>query len=405
MDPKTIQVENHLYDTDEMAQIHPGGELFIKAFSGQDASIAFLSYHRRYFPHDKYKHLQRGNIDSVFEKDPDYIELLGLIDKILPRSKSFATTGYYIKIGAILSAALGLELYIHWYREYKWYWCSLMGLLFAFVGLNIQHDANHGAVSRNPTVNRILGLSQNWIGGSAIDWIHQHVVQHHLYTNDVEKDPDIVGNDLLRFHLKSPWKKIQEYQYLYTFVLLFFFGYIYAFGSLKHNYERLHLIPYSDALKKNQITEFATFMLFFFRWTIYPLYVTRNITTLLHISPILFVGGYYLSFFFIISHQFEGVRQYTVTNPSKFLYHQAASSSNVGGSILCFFNGGLNYQIEHHLFPRICHVHYPIIAPVVRQFCESKNIPYVHFPTITENVVSCARQLYIMGSKPDPKED
>ena len=64
-------------------------------------------------------------------------------------------------------------------------------LLTILPGLNIQHDANHGAISKNPWVNRLLGLTENWIGGSQINWIHQHVVQHHIHTNDVHLDPDM----------------------------------------------------------------------------------------------------------------------------------------------------------------------------------------------------------------------
>ena len=63
----------------------------------------------------------------------------------------------------------------------------------------MQHDANHGAVSRNPRVNRLLGLTQSWIGGSSVSWIHQHVVQHHVHTNDLHLDPDITGSDILRW--------------------------------------------------------------------------------------------------------------------------------------------------------------------------------------------------------------
>ena len=79
------------------------------------------------------------------------------------------------------------------------------------------------------------------------------------------------------------------------------------------------------------------------------------------------------------------------------------SSSNVGGALLCFFNGGLNYQIEHHLFPRISHCHYPTIAPVVREFCEERKIPYVHFATVAENVSSCTRHLLDLGANQKPK--
>jgi fatty acid desaturase (delta-4 desaturase) len=85
-----------------------------------------------------------------------------------------------------------------------------------------------------------------------------------------------------------------------------------------------------------------------------------------------------------------------------FLYKQVTSSSNVGGRFLCFLNGGLNYQIEHHLFPRVSHTHYPTIAPIVREYCLSKNIPYVHFPTVSGNFSSCVQHLFNMGHHKDP---
>ncbi len=81
---------------------------------------------------------------------------------------------------------------------------------------------------------------------------------------------------------------------------------------------------------------------------------------------------------------------------------QVVSSSNVGGRLLCHLNGGLNYQIEHHLFPRVSHVHYPTIAPVVRRFCEERGVPYVHFEGVGENVSSCALHLFDMGNNASP---
>ena len=94
------------------------------------------------------------------------------------------------------------------------------------------------------------------------------------------------------------------------------------------------------------------------------------------------------------------VPQYKLKNRA---ISQVISSSNVGGSWLCFMNGGLNYQIEHHLFPRINHTHYPKVAPVVRQFCQEKKIPYVHFPTVADNLHSCTEHLFDMGSNVKPK--
>jgi acyl-lipid (7-3)-desaturase (Delta-4 desaturase) len=403
MNDYTVQVDDHVYDTKALAKIHPGGELFVKAFSGRDATEAFLSYHRKPFPHDRMTDSLVGKAAALknASSDDEYLELCKKIEQVLPRSQAFATPSYFLKVAVILSITFGLEAYMHLHGEYKWYLTGFLGFIYALVGLNIQHDANHGAISRYPWVNRVLGLSQNWIGGSAVDWIHQHVVQHHINPNDVENDPDIVGNDLLRFNPVTPLFKIQAMQHLYLFVLLAFFGFTYIADSLKHNLEGFHKTSFSKLLKTNRTFEEATIALFAFRWIVLPLVIRPSVYTLLNIAPLFLVGGYYLSFFFVISHNFEGVHlhapEFTSKVEQSFMRKQVVTAANVGGAWLACLNGGLNYQIEHHLFPRISHVHYPTIAPIVREFCKSKGIPYVHFPTIMENVVSCSKHMYQLG--------
>ena len=163
-----------------------GGELFVKAFSGRDATEAFLSYHRREFPHSKMTPYLAGTStpSKKLDADKDYLELCKIVEQILPRNKSFAPFTYYIKVILILTCAVGLEVYIHQTKQYRWYLTGLLGWFFALIGLNIQHDANHGAISKIPFVNRLLGITQNWIGGSALGWIHQ-VEIHHFYLTDL----------------------------------------------------------------------------------------------------------------------------------------------------------------------------------------------------------------------------
>lgn len=407
-----IQVDGVLYDAMALANIHPGGELFVKAFGGIDASEAFLSYHRREFPHNKYTELKVGSAASKKTNkyaDKEYLELCALVEQVLPRHKSFAPMSYYLKVFVILGLSVGLEVYIHRTAQYKWYLTAPLGLLFALIGLNVQHDANHGAVSRNPIINRALGFSQNWIGGSAVDWIHQHVVQHHVNTNDVDHDPDIIGNPYLRFNPNKPLTKIHGFQYMYMFVLLALFGFTYIADSFVHNTNRFHFTAYSKLLNSTQLVEQGTILFFVSRWLVLPFLLSQAgfLTTLLNVCPLFIVGGYYLSFFFVMSHNFEGVHmfdeKFLKDKEQSFLRKQAMTSSNVGGAFLCTINGGLNYQIEHHLFPRISHVHFPTIAPIVREFCKSRNIPYVHFPTIWDNFTSCSRHMYQMGSKAAPE--
>jgi len=398
---KVIKVDNKLYDAKVLADIHPGGDLFVKAFAGLDASEAFVSYHRRKFPHNSYASACVGTCDDNKTEAymADYLELCQRVEAVLPRKESFAPFSYYVKVAIILCSAVGLEMYIHWTNSYSWHLTAPLGFVMALIGLNIQHDANHGSVSKNPKMNRFLGYSQNWIGGSSVDWIHQHVVLHHIHTNDVYEDPDLRGNLLLRLNPLRPLMAYQTVQHIYFFLLICIFGVVMVFSSFYNIVVGINMTPMSKMLGSERVIEGSTSLLFFLRWFILPIYQSPSIYTFLNIFPMFAVGGVYLAFFFIISHNFVGVYMFDNTKDRKstFLYDQVASSSNVGGSLLCTINGGLNYQIEHHLFPRIQHTHYPRIAPVVRQFCKERNIPYVHFPTITENFMSCVKHLGKMG--------
>ncbi|CAB4060264.1 unnamed protein product [Lepeophtheirus salmonis] len=276
-----------------------GVSCFVRAFAGLDASTLLFSlitdesFHTRGRKNAlKEDGEDSNNPEGKFVGMEEYLELCRLVEKVIPRMKSFAPWYYYVKVAITFYRWLSL-LNITCIRMFFYHplLCGSLGYIFAVIGLNIQHDANHGAISRRPLVNRILGMSQNWIGGSAINWIHQHVVQHHIHTNDIDQDPDMDGGILIRINAN------------------------------------------------NSIDEIS------------------------HCS-----NTFYFSFF-------------------------------------CHFNGfsvGLNYQIEHHLFPRISHCHYPKIAPVVRHFCEERNIPYVHFPSVLDNINSAIKHLVFMGGNAEP---
>ena len=158
------------------------------------------------------------------EDHTDFMELCDRVDKIVPRLKSFAPWHYYIKAAYLICAFHFLE----WYMNYNCFYTlpmavfagfhvaligmikktksrSLVYIILISQGLNIQHDANHGAISKNPWVNRLLGLTENMIGGSQVNWIHQHVVQHHIHTNDVHLDPDmqVMNNDVRYLRIRK----------------------------------------------------------------------------------------------------------------------------------------------------------------------------------------------------------
>lgn len=406
---QTIQVDDKVYSAESLAQMHPGGDLFVKAFAGRDATEAFLSYHRRKFPHPRMESALVGKAIPLKNEDDDkdFLELCEIIEKVVPTHKSFAPPIYFVKAFLLIGSSIALELYMHINQQYVWYLSAIVGFLYAQIGLNIQHDANHGALSKNPLVNRFFGLTQNFIGGSAIDWIHQHVVQHHIHCNDMDEDPDIAGTSILRVNPKQPLMQYHFIQHIYIFFVIALFGFNVVVSALRNLINGINFSPMSKLLDNTRRLEMVLSGLFTLRWIILPQILKPSIYTFLNIAPMFMVAGYYLAFFFIISHNFEGAQIFNKTLPKNkdksFLYYQVASSSNVGGYWLCMLNGGLNYQIEHHLFPRMNHFHYPKIAPIVKAFCKQRNIPYVHFDTVSDNVYSCISHLYRFGHESKPK--
>ena len=393
MDSDKLRIDNMEYSVEKMAAIHPGGDLFVKAFAGRDATIAFMSYHRRLFPHHKYSEIQVKTEDTSAE----YIELCNLIAQVVPSNKSFAPPSYFIKIFVLISLAKGLEFYIHYTKNYIWYFTGPLGILFAWIGLNVQHDANHGAVSPHYYINRALGLMQNWIGGSRVVWIHQHVVQHHIHCNDINRDPDMEGNKIIKLNPLAAYERHYMYQYVYFLAALALFGFSVVKDTIVSLINGVYFTPISPYLDNHRKVDKLFSCLFVVRWIIVPIYQAPTISTILNVMVLYVVSGYYLSFFFLLSHNFAGTKQFNVSSEESFLRQQVLSSSNVGGPLLCWFNGGLNYQIEHHLFPRMHHSHYPKIAPIVREFCRERDISYTHFHSIYENLVSTSRYLYEIG--------
>ena len=142
---------------------------------------------------------------------------------------------------------------------------------------------------------------------------------------------------------------------------------------------------------------------FYIRFYIIPIYLYPSLYTLFNICLSLAVGGLYLGINFIISHNFEGVNNNTnegIAPTEDWAISQIESSSTVGGRVLGFFHGGLNYQIEHHLFPRISHVHYYKMKPIIQEWCKKNDVKYNYYNNLWDNIYSCYRYLELQGREP-----
>ncbi|EKG01542.1 delta-4 fatty acid desaturase, putative [Trypanosoma cruzi] len=396
-----VRIDGVYYDTMKLATIHPGGPMMIKMANGTDATRIFVSYHRRRFPHTKYKQMQVAAAEVKCELIPEedtpnfdlYLELCERVRPILRPTNGFAPWYYFIKAAVWCLLVLSLDLYaVFAWRPHSL--TLLQSLAMAMVGLNVQHDANHGALSRNPVVNRVFGLMQDLLGGSSMSWIIHHDFIHHIYTNDPHRDLDL-EIPLLRLHRFVPKRYYYGLQHFYFLFLEAVFGPIHVASNF--------LFLWSGPQKRLWLLRDE--------WRLSCLLTTipllRLASNFLH-APSIFdaflgslfqyiLGGMYLAFFFLVSHNFAGVKKQGNSDGECFLRAQVETSSSVGGWWLGHINGGLNYQIEHHLFPRVHHSYYHYIAPIVKDFCLKHGVSYIYFNTLWDNVVSTVKHLNTYG--------
>lgn len=269
----------------------------------------------------------------------------------------------------------------------------VMGIALAGNGMSVMHDANHGAYSANTKINRMMALTLNLLGGAAFNWKLQHNILHHTYTNIEGLDEDIDTKLMLRFSPHAPLKPAHRYQAWYA--LLFYSILTLYWGLLK---DGVQLITYSrsgvnnNSLKENVILFFRiTFfkVIYFFVFLVMPtlFFGLPFYQVLLGFLLMHFTAGIILSVVFQLAHTVEGT-SYPVADESGNIHnvwaiHQLNTTVNFAreNKWISWYVGGLNFQIEHHLFPGTCHVHYPAIAPIVKQTAEEFGIPYMENKT------------------------
>jgi linoleoyl-CoA desaturase len=268
----------------------------------------------------------------------------------------------------------------------------IMGLGLSGIGMSIMHDANHGAYSNNKLINYLMGHSLNLVGGSVFNWKLQHNILHHTYTNIADMDDDIADKLLLRFNPHTEVKKHHRIQYVYAFI---FYGILTIYWALLKDF--IQFARYTkngvnpENRKKNIIMVLRMILDKIFYFAVFlgiPLWAGLPFGQVIAGFMIMhFVAGIILTVVFQLAHTVEGT-----THPlpgtkgnieNDWAIHQMNTTVNfsAGSKFLTWYLGGLNYQVEHHLFPKICHVHYPRIAPIVKQTAAEFGIVYLENET------------------------
>lgn len=285
------------------------------------------------------------------------------------------------------------------------------GLALAGVGFNITHDANHGSYSRRKGVNRAMRWSMDVIGASSYVWRVKHNVVHHTFTNIAGADQDIEAMPFARFAPEQPRRFFHRFQHFYIWVLYGLFAIQWhTFGDFKQLIGgRIGETSISWPRGK-ELAGFIAGKLAFVSWTlVIPMLFHPVLHVLAAFAVASFVLALVLSVVFQLAHcleeaDFPSGGELRGGGRTEWARHQVETTVDFaqGSRFLTWYLGGLNYQVEHHLFSRVSHMHYPAIAREVREACEVHGVRYQAHRTVWSALGSHARWLRKMG-RPEPR--
>lgn len=300
----------------------------------------------------------------------------------------------------ILFGGFSLEInYILW---------AVMGVFVATVCVNIGHDSIHGAYSNKKWVNQLLSYSFDINGASSYMWHWMHNTAHHTYTNVSEYDGDIELLPIIRLSPNQKLKWIHKYQHIFTF---FFYGFATLFWVFFKDYKKFFENKVGNYSGRQHST-WAMIRLFLLKFAYYGLFIVLPLMTVYqgHVWEFVlsfflmhFTAGFALGIIFMLAHIVETTHfpapDQAGSLENSWIVHQLYTTSNFARTsrLAGFITGGLNMQVEHHLFPNICSIHYRNIAPIVKKTAYEYGIPYLEEPTFWSAIGSHVRFLKKVG--------
>jgi linoleoyl-CoA desaturase len=318
----------------------------------------------------------------------------------------------YLK-SALLLSWFGASYALLVFAASSWWQGALLSMSLALamagIGFAVQHDANHGAYSKRAAVNRLMGMTLDVMGGSSYLWRVKHNISHHTYTNVAGADDDIDVGLFGRLSPAQPLRRIHALQHLYIWVL---YGFLIPKWHFVHDFTNMTTgrIAASRFHRRRggRVIELVGGKALFVGWAfVVPMLFHPWWVVLLHYAGTAFVLGVVLSVVFQLSHcveeaEFPEPLAGSMQLPDAWAIHQVRTTVDFAreSRLFTWYLGGLNFQIEHHLFPRICHIHYPRIAVIVEAVCAERGIRYVVHPSIASAIASHWRWLRRMGRPP-----
>ena len=291
--------------------------------------------------------------------------------------------------------------------------CFIMGVGMAGVGMNVMHDGNHGSFSKKKWINKLMGSSIYILAGNVHNWKVQHNMLHHTYTNIHGHDEDLEAGRIIRFSKHSKWSAYHRFQHIYS---VFLYGLVTINWSITTDIKqtRKYLKKKLTYRKKLQpirqwLILILTKLIYFVIWIVFPIVFLELEwwKILLGFFVMHYTAGLILSLVFQLAHIIEDAQmplpdKDTGTMKNTWAIHQLFTTVNFATSnnFINWFTGGLNHQIEHHIFPHISHIHYTDIAKIVKNTTKEFNLPYTEYKNIQSALFSHFKYLKEMGLQP-----
>ncbi|MDO6737600.1 acyl-CoA desaturase [Wenyingzhuangia sp. 2_MG-2023] len=303
-------------------------------------------------------------------------------------------------------------LFFPMHNAFRLLMCVLMGLGMAGVGMNVMHDSNHGSFSSKWWVNQLLGNSIYLLAGNVYNWKVQHNLLHHTYTNVEGVDEDIDIQGIIRLSKHERWKPMHKYQKIYAFLLYGLLTIQWALVVDFRQTPRYIKKGLSAEGELNPRKEWAllimTKIVYYLFWLALPMLVLPIAwyQWLIGFFVMHYIAGLILSVVFQLAHITDVVEVISPEDLEKekrsWAAHQLLETANFAtkNKFISFFLGGLNFQIEHHIFPTISHVHYKDLAKIVKKTASEFQLPYYEYETIALAFKAHLNQLIILGKQP-----
>lgn len=347
----------------------------------------------------------RNPIGSTFHQ-----ELKKRVNQYFQENQISPTGNFSLYFKAILLWTLYIGLYVHlvFFTPPSFIAiieCLIMGGITAAIGFNVMHDGGHGSFSKHKFWNDIAAYSVNGLGASMIMWMNKHNIVHHTYTNIDGIDDDIEIKPFLRMCPTQKKYKVHRLQHLYVwflYTLLLIFWVFYSDFD-KYFRKKIGTVPLKKMSISQHITFWAAKLFYYFIMIALPIYTLGLMPWLVGFLTITMFAGLILSVVFQLAHTVEETAFPSPNNQddieNEWAIHQVRTTANfaTNNKLVSWFVGGLNFQIEHHLFPKISHVHYPAISKIIKKTCEEFNIRYIEYERTRDAIISHMLHLKKMG--------